>query len=268
MAKYALSYYPKEITGENLKDPYYLRGMARELASGFKVFETDDFSELDIVVLNYCWSPVVFYENRRKQDYFAYSSVCALDCDGTLSLSNAKRAFAPYTRIFGTTKSHTKRKNRFRAIFPFPDRITSLYQYREAMKYLTQVYRTDRACTDGARFFYPCKSIVHCSLEENRPITYRLPKPRRSIQSKNVKFSYDKEVLPKHIKLFIERGITFGVGRNQSAYLSGLHLAKCGLEISKSLQMVENGAAQYICGNDFPRGELVSAFRNGYRAGA
>lgn len=107
------------------------------------------------------WSPIVYTKGYRHQDNFRYADWCTLDFDKNASLQDAITEFSNHAHIIGTTKSHTEENHRFRVCIPFSERIKDLAVYRYNMKILTDRYGSDPAAKDGARFFYPCKEIVH-----------------------------------------------------------------------------------------------------------
>ena len=266
MKKYSISYYPQKFSGENKADKHFFQFMARQAHENFKLFTTNHFQELKPIIESYIWSPIIFDGGKRKQENFMYAQIMALDFDGTLQIRDAMQMFDGYTTMIGLTKSHTTEKNKFRVLIPFSEPLDRLYEYRRVMGYLTKKYRSDRSCIDGARFYFPCKKVVqYRTCRETMKICF--PKTSRPTNKKH-SFNYDGKVLPKHIRLFVERGITFGVGRNQSAFVSGFHLARCGLGKSDSVSMIEKGAGIYICDDDFPKRELLTATTNGWKAGA
>lgn len=134
---------------------------------GFKEAIIIDLNRIARGITQYVWSPILFKEGHRIQSNFLSCMWCALDFDTPfLALADACKIFCDTTHIIGTTKSHQKEKggiicDRYRVVLRFSQPITDLRTYRYNMKLMHQKYDdADRACLDGARFFYPCSEII------------------------------------------------------------------------------------------------------------
>lgn len=121
---------------------------------------------IERTLCRFIWSPIKWRDGIRKESHFLGSLVCALDFDSpNTSLEWARETFKEYDVIIGTTKSHQKEKKgivceRFRVVLWFTEPITDLALYKHNMVLLIQKYGADKACNDGARFFFPCTEIV------------------------------------------------------------------------------------------------------------
>jgi hypothetical protein len=134
---------------------YLINGKPNEYYKGFKS-DLLRFSTL----CNNVWAPVIYSDGYRQEKSFVQSEVLALDFDNGMSLDGAVRKFAPFRHIIGTTKSHGINGDRFRVLLFFTNPITSLDVFKQTMKVYTGIHKADKACKDGARFFYPCKTII------------------------------------------------------------------------------------------------------------
>lgn len=145
---------------------------ARSVHQSWKTLATPDFdgqwhSEyIEHVICKKVWSPIKWRDGVRKESHFLGAFMCALDFDSPqTNLEWARKTFADYNCTIGTTKSHQKEKNgvvcdRFRVCLWFDEPITELEKYKHNMALLIAKYGADRACKDGARFFFPCVEIV------------------------------------------------------------------------------------------------------------
>ena len=172
----------------------------RMVAKGWHILDEDPFDGWTVKYLEKCicrtiWSPIKYREGIRLESHFLGAMVCALDFDGPdTPLSWARETFKDYDVIIGTTKSHQKAKNgitcdRYRVLLWFKEPITELALYKHNMGLLINKHGADKACKDGARFFFPCVEIVEShggamldikplplAVENNLP-RYDKPKP-------------------------------------------------------------------------------------------
>jgi hypothetical protein len=133
---------------------------------GFSVVKNMSmFSEL---ILSHCWSPIVWKDNAALTANFLSSDFLALDFDtpGEETLEQINHSLQDHKRLIATTKSHQISKNgivcdRFRLIIPFTETITDYRTYRQTYLDALKKYPwADRSCLDGARFFFPSKTII------------------------------------------------------------------------------------------------------------
>jgi hypothetical protein len=125
--------------------------------------------ELIKICENNHYSAIRYLNNSRSEKNFIEASLGIFDFDEGLSLEEAKKEFSPYAAIILTTKSHQKdtksgkripKTDRFRVAIPLDRTVTSLAEYKCMMKDYSHYYGSDRACVDGARFFYPNPSQI------------------------------------------------------------------------------------------------------------
>lgn len=161
---------------------------------GFKYLESSRFDDqykfeyLEKCITKYVWSPMLFRSGIRNEEHFKAVLVCGLDFDSpSTTLSWALETFKEYAHIIGTTKSHQREKkgvvcDRFRVVLLFQEIITDLNLYKYNIALLTDKYKADKACKDGARFFFPCKEIV--SRGNGRFVDIKTPDvaPQRKIE--------------------------------------------------------------------------------------
>lgn len=110
------------------------------------------------------YSASTFKNGYRSAANFSRATLAILDFDGNLSLEEAKILFSDKKAMIVTTKSHQcsskngksiEKQDRFRVILQFDETITCPYIYQTIMRNLVREYKSDEACVDGARFFYP-----------------------------------------------------------------------------------------------------------------
>lgn len=138
----------------------------------FKEAKAGDVKALRSLLTSYAWSPCVWKGGYRAKSNFLYSDFCALDFDDgrwTIQDATAQLKEDRLEGLIGTTRSHGLPKgekpacDRFRVIIPWHARVTDLATYEQNMARLCGMLPVDRACKDGARFFFPCREIVHVS---------------------------------------------------------------------------------------------------------
>lgn len=207
-------------------------GQPNEYAHGFEPVQFDGS-----VICQRAWSPCLFSEGIRLEKNFCSADVAALDFDNGLSLADGIQLFSKFKHCIGTTKSHGLKGDRFRVILFFDSTITNLAIYKSTMTHLIYTYKADRACKDGARFFYPCKDVVSVGDGEIiKPITLqvvpnvRLP-PREQISS----------------QLFVvDKPAPIG-RRNQITFAACCNFLRLGLDESTifgRLRIISNGLSE------------------------
>ena len=128
---------------------------------------TLDPKNVAIYLAEFCVSPIIWEQGKRKQQNFACAVWIALDFDdGKYTLKEALDDFKDHACVIGTTKSHGLVKgdkpacDRFR-VFVLASRVFSdADEYKRIMQKITHLFNSDKACVDAARYFYPCKNIV------------------------------------------------------------------------------------------------------------
>ena len=127
------------------------------------VCTNDTIEVLQHVATNYAVSPIEWSGGVRKGCNFFAADWLALDIDNGMSIEEAKKFFWEYKIVIGTTKSHGKKgkNDRYRVFIPFEHTIDCQYIYKGTLKIFIEATEADEACLDLARFFWPCKEIVH-----------------------------------------------------------------------------------------------------------
>jgi hypothetical protein len=220
-------------------------GKAHEYARGFKYLESNElddeytFEYLERALTTRVWSPILFTSGIRVENNFKAVLACALDFDSPVTtLDWALETFKNHAHIIGTTKSHQKEKkgitcDRFRVVLLFSEIIKDLNLYKYNMGILTTKYDADKACKDGARFFFPCNEIV--SRGNGMFVDIKTPDvaPQRKIER------YTGRGLKSFVKV---RPAT--ENRNQTVFRLGCKLFRTNMarnEIINTLYVAANG---------------------------
>lgn len=124
-----------------------------------------NFFNLHKVTKMYEYSATNFHEGKRSNNFAIGVSSIILDFDDGLTLNSAKKLFEEYIALIITTKSHLKNKNglvsdRFRVILPLNYSIIDTNYYMSIMAKIVRFFKSDKACTDAARYYYPNKDQI------------------------------------------------------------------------------------------------------------
>lgn len=162
-------------------------------AVNFRQGVVDALPMLGKEITKHAWSPCVWESGKRAKANFIHADLCALDFDnGYWDISDAKQMLKEQdlAGLIGITKSHQKEKggepacDRFRVVMLWEGRISDLRTYEQNMGRLMAHMPVDRACKDGARFFFPCTEIVHIRWGGNLSwLPYQEPKARKPDRS-------------------------------------------------------------------------------------
>lgn len=106
------------------------------------------------------WSPSVFANGKRCKKNFLSADYLALDFDSGTEIGEMLSVFEDTRHICMTTKSHTDEHHRFRMIFPLEGCCEDLSDYEHTLRQLGTRYDCDSSCFEGARFFWPGKTVV------------------------------------------------------------------------------------------------------------
>lgn len=147
-------------------------GKPHEYARGFKILENPELDDewrmayIERAITKNVWSPILLKGGNRLEKNFLGSHICALDFDAPYTpLACAIEEFKDFSHIIATTKSHQKPKNgvvcdRYRVVLWWDRIITDLAEYKFNLAKQIDNYYSDKACKDGARFFFPCVDII------------------------------------------------------------------------------------------------------------
>ena len=187
------------------------------------------------IILTSAWSPIVWKNDYSLTDNFEFSDFLALDFDevGEQSLSQINDSLQDHKRIIATTRSHQKEKNgvicdRFRLIIPWSRRITCYKTYRYNYKKVLEKYPwADKACFDGARFFFPSKDIVH--IDRDSDYTWDVVNPIEALEPlvEKIESLVDGKI-PQWCLNFINNGAVYCGSRNIKLFAVARELFKQG----------------------------------------
>lgn len=234
--------------------------------------------ELGTVISARSWSPIVFRGGTRREAAFAEADLMALDFDTPeYSLDQCLRDFADSTHVIGTTRSHRISKggivcDRFRVVVPYAEAIRSLPLYRHNLKRRIRSYGADPACSDGARFFWPCATIV--SFNENgyfesvEPIPAATGVRGRKVPGGITRGLWRPVGLPTAwAAAALRSGVPPG-SRNITCFRLGAVLYKVGYSESEIISAVEASPIMQPGDPSFPASEMRRAIRNGIACAA
>ena len=203
----------------------------------------DDIATIARLIATYVWSPNQWLDGgRRRQSSWTRAQYCVLDFDdGAVTLDQAKRMFADCWHILGTTRSHQRPKgsmpacDRFRAVLRFERPIEDLAEFRTSQAFWVRRFGSDEACVDGARFYWPCLSIVSTQPEgDSLEVIAPLPRPQRDYTlTRKVK------MIPRYLHPVLMKGPQEGE-RNSVCFRLGAELTRCGFDADRVLQIVES----------------------------
>jgi len=215
----------------NISINYLKDGKPEQYQKGFKR-DLLRFSTL----CHFVWSPVIYTDEHRREKSFLQSEVLALDFDNGMSLDAAVRKFSTFRHIIGTTKSHGIAGDRFRVLLFFTNPITCLDTFKNTMRIYTDLHGADKACKDGARFFYPCKEVV--SVGEGQLVWPEIKKTPQVAQPLRKP--------PSLMQLIDVRPAREGM-RNRCAFAAACKFFRAGLsdeEVYARVSIVSNGLPQ------------------------
>lgn len=215
---------------------------------GFKIAATDDVKRIAKGICRYVWSPIIWKDGIRAQNNFLSAAWCVLDFDDGMTVKEAKEIFADKIHIIGTTKSHQVAKgdvpacDRFRVFLKFVKPITDLRLYRCNMERLVHEYHSDKACKDGARYFFPCKEIVSC-VDFGREVSVNVFVPD-SFEKFVPKFSpayAQAKIIPRWLEKELSVAQPVGI-RNNWVFSKSIVLAECGYSKDEIITEILNSA--------------------------
>lgn len=234
---------------------------------------TIELSELKDVaefIKNNQWSGGVFKNSTRNNENFESADLIALDIDEGLTIESAKSILDEknLSYIIGTTKSHGISKNgkvacdRFRVIIPFAERIKSKNEFDEIMKAIISEFpQIDKNAKDCARFFYPCKEVVHTNFSGELLL--------KNIHFKNEEKSTAINGIPKKGNLsfqtnkFLQHGAAPG-SWNANIFKSAKDMQEQGYSKKEAFGLFEQMNNQFYSGtlDSSDIASIESAFKN------
>lgn len=143
--------------------------------------EYSSLEDLSTIICNFKWSHIIWENENRNEKSFKATNMVVLDIDNNLSLNDALEMFGKYKHIITTTKNHQQNKNgnicdRFRIVLFLEKQITNIFEYKNTMKSISIQYPfIDKACVDGARFWFPSNKIISIKHEGVLLNTFDVP---------------------------------------------------------------------------------------------
>lgn len=245
------------------------------LARNWRTSSLTDLVRISRGIQKFAWSPIIWRDGTRKEDNFLECRYGVLDFDdGALSVAQAIKNFCDINHIIGTTRHHGREKDgkpacdRFRLLFEFPEPIRDKRTYRWQMKRMVEIFDSDRACVDAARFFWPCREILSVVTDGDQFDLFPVPEDFENpnviaARSRQQEILWrEQRSLGRHVDRFLRDGTPFGEGRNQSCYVSALAMRKLGISQSEALSLIE---AAPFARDDFTEKELRAAVISAYR---
>lgn len=118
-------------------------------------FRTED--DLIELVTEFAWSPMIFKEYRREDDFIS-TDILAFDIDKDMTIDEAEDIVKDLevTCLCLPSTRHSEENHRFRLIFPLSRTITKLGDYKETYAKYAKYFPVDPQCHDGARFYFGC----------------------------------------------------------------------------------------------------------------
>lgn len=235
----------------------------------FQFYPSKDPHLIAQMITKHAWSPIIFKQGIRKQSHFISARWVALDFDepGITLAEAVDNIFCDHVHIIGTSKSHQKEKNgvvcdRFRVLLRLDKPCRDLQSYRATVSKLVGKYDADSACVDGARFFYPCTSIVSvgedgflttvlCSVSKNNIVNKKPSKPSSKSPS-----------LSPWIRKIYLKGVPAGQ-RNRTCWGAACDMLEAGYTKQEVYRIIYNSIPTT---NDFTEEEKCKIINSAERA--
>ena len=205
--------------------------------------QVSNWTEMAQLITSRVWSPIIWADGHRKGDYFTECGLCVLDVDDGMSLSGATDFVKQqgFSHLIATTKNHQLPKggelpcDRFRIILRFSQVILDRELYRFNIKKVVKSFGADRAATDLARIYQPCREIV--SVSSGGCMAVREPRKLDPITAAGLE-KYRKFLAShKKVKPFAEEFIQSGRldqtgGRKRTIYSVACELVRAGWRLN------------------------------------
>lgn len=250
-------------------------GIGSHYADRWRQTHAPSAGEVSDLALKYAVSPCIWHRGARKKDNFWRATWLGLDFDEGMSIHQAKKVFADYIHVIGTTKSHRIYKggviaDRFRVFLRLKDRCDSYEDYEETVRPLVKEHGADKQCIDAARFFWPCKIIISqkhygrlISVVDSRVIVEDRKKYFAAKQKTWMK-PKDGSTVPNHILKMLECGVAQG-SRNTACFQVAADLGFLGFSFDEIVCKI---MASNIPVSSDVESEVRGAVRRGMAKGA
>lgn len=221
----------------------------------FSPVEINSADDLAKIVTNRTWSPIIYKNNHRKKENFAYAEWLGLDIDNGETLASAIETLKEWEvwAMVGTTRSHQKDKvtkgghvsppcDRYRIIFKMSSACISCELFEYNVKLYLPPFKGDIHCKDGGRLFYPCSEIVF--VQEGTPIDwrefpagYKTEKIRKELSAEQIKRHRENGTIPYWVTRKQAEGVRPGgdgtPGRHSACYSIGVELTELGFTVDE-----------------------------------
>ena len=214
------------------------------------------------------WSPIVWTDGYRRSSSFGSCELLVLDFDdgttGAAEFAESLRADG-WRFVLGATRNHRVEKNgvvcdRFRVAIPFSSPITDLATYKQNMIRILSAFPCDQGCTDGARKYRPCSSVIHFGDGEPAVwLPYEPPPPPSPNAMMRNRIMRAKNEIPAWVHDAISSD-TPGE-RNRRLFRVAAKLTQYGFEEAEVIRIIQSSAAS------IPDKEKENVARQGIRAG-
>lgn len=221
----------------------------------FFALVADFYALQHTIVKPQVWSPLVWRGGQRQKDAFQSCQLVALDFDsGEWTLDDAIQ----YVQTLGvaalvaTTKSHRRAKtsggktsppcDRFRLVI-MADTCTSLDDYEYTMRQYVADLPADRACVDGARYYFPCTEVAW--YQDGGRASWLTCPWVETAEARELAFGgpCDPEdyrnlwSLPYQVTVYILYGALYE--RHKKAYIVGCELARRGFQPHEIMSLLK-----------------------------
>jgi hypothetical protein len=120
-----------------------------------EIVEVTTKDDLIEVLTSKCWSPFIFTEFRRE-DNFISTDFLVYDIDEGQRIEDVEKIVQDLNLICLVlpTTSHTPENHRFRVVLPLSKTITKADSYKATYAKMAEYFSIDPACSDLARFYF------------------------------------------------------------------------------------------------------------------
>lgn len=212
----------------------------------FRVEKVTNMKELTTAVCQSSrWSPIIWEEGLRRSENFLYSDFAVFDFDnGIWTIEHAKKFCNDlgFWFFIYPTKNHRKSKNgseildRFRMIFPWEHRITSLDAYTKNLDRIAKEYGMpcDPACKDGARMYAPSRNLFAYGIFKKKLqwIPYVKPNIRRNYLYAGTR------IIPQKLKEMMAHAPQDAGERNSYALKMACWFLRLGFNETETLTLI------------------------------
>ena len=151
-----ISIFPKALSHPKTKEEKSFNAKFTSSPYPPEIVEINTEDELISLVTSKAWSPALFKNFRRKEDFLS-TDFMVLDIDQGLTITEAETRCRKLGKCFLIlpTANHTPQQNRFRLIFPLVKTVRTMRQYSATWENLSTIFpELDKQCSDCCRFYF------------------------------------------------------------------------------------------------------------------